>query len=136
MLSIEMTPTTVEIPRPEIKPIEVTDEYGKFTVEPLDRGYGMTLGNPLRRLLLSSIQGTAVTWVKIEGVMHEYSTIPHVKEGVTELLVNFKSSTPLPQKSMKFDDTKKQGARLLVSQKQTIQLPLRMRMLWRRVEHE
>ena len=88
---IEMTITTVEVPRPEIKAVEVKDEYGKFTIEPLERGYGMTLGNPLRRVLLGSIRGTAVTWVKIEGVLHEYSTIPHVKEEVTELLINFKS---------------------------------------------
>ena len=72
---IEMTITTVEVPRPEIKAVEVTDQYGKFTIEPLGRGYGMTLGNPLRRVLLGSIRGTAVTWVKIEGVLHEYSTL-------------------------------------------------------------
>ena len=88
---MEMTVTKVEVPRPQIKPVEVTEEYGKFTIEPLERGYGITLGNPLRRVLLSSIRGTAVTRVKIEGVMHEFSTIPHVKEDVSELLVNFRS---------------------------------------------
>ena len=85
-----MTLATVETPRIEIKTEEQNPGYGKFSIAPLDRGYGMTLGNALRRVLLSSIPGTAVTWVKIEGVTHEYSNIPHVKEDVTELLVNFK----------------------------------------------
>ena len=86
-----MTLATVETTRLEIKAEELLDEYGKFSVGPLERGYGMTLGNSLRRVLLSSIPGTAVTWVKIDGVTHEYSSIPHVKEDVTELLLNFKS---------------------------------------------
>ena len=90
-VGLEIAPPKVEDPRPQITPDEVTDEYGKFTVEPLERGYGMTLGNSLRRVLLNSIRGTAVTWVKIDGVMHEYSTIPHVKEDVTDLLVSFKA---------------------------------------------
>jgi DNA-directed RNA polymerase subunit alpha len=91
-LGLETPPEKVEIPWPEITSLEGgKDDYGKFNIEPLERGYGMTLGNSLRRILLSSIQGTAVTWVKIENVLHEYSTIPHVKEDVTELLVNFKS---------------------------------------------
>ena len=91
-MTLEITvPSVEEIPRPQIKPLEVREEYGRFSIEPLERGFGMTLGNPLRRVLLSSIRGTAITWVKIEGVMHEYSTMPHVKEDVTELLVNFKS---------------------------------------------
>ncbi|MEK7778255.1 MAG: DNA-directed RNA polymerase subunit alpha, partial [Chloroflexota bacterium] len=85
-----MTLTTVETPRIEIKTEEQSTGYGKFSIAPLERGYGMTLGNALRRVLLSSIPGTAVTWVKIEGVSHEYSNIPHVKEDVTELLINFK----------------------------------------------
>ena len=85
-----MTLTTVETPRIEIKTEEQSTGYGKFSIAPLERGYGMTLGNALRRVLLSSIPGTAVTWVKIEGVTHEYSNIPHVKEDVTELLINFK----------------------------------------------
>ena len=88
---MEIAVPKVEIPRPEIKAVEVTDNYGKFTIEPLERGFATTLGNPLRRVLLSSVRGTAVTWVKIEGVMHEYSTVPHVKEDVMELLLNFKS---------------------------------------------
>ncbi|MDR1778331.1 MAG: DNA-directed RNA polymerase subunit alpha [Clostridiales Family XIII bacterium] len=69
-----------------------TDEvkYGRFVVEPLERGYGTTLGNSLRRILLSSLPGTAVTSVKIEGILHEFSTIPGVKEDVTEIILNLK----------------------------------------------
>ena len=81
----------VEIPRPEIKVEDITGGYGKFTIGPLERGYGTTLGNPLRRVLLSSIPGTAITWAKVENVAHEYSTIAHVKEGVSDLLLNFKA---------------------------------------------
>ena len=84
-VGLEIAPPKVEDPPPQITPVEVTYEYGKFTVEPLERGYGMTLGNSLRRVLLNSIRGTAVTWVKIDGVMHEYSTIPRVKEDVTDM---------------------------------------------------
>ncbi len=79
-----------KIPSPEIVVVEEDDTYGKFTVEPLQQGFGMTLGNPLRRTLYSSLQGTAVTWVKIEGVLHEYATIPHIKEEVAEFLMNIK----------------------------------------------
>ena len=78
-------------PKPQIKPLEVGDTYGKFVAEPLERGYGTTVGNPLRRVLLSSIPGTAVTWVKIDGLQHEYSTVPHVKEDVMEILLNVKA---------------------------------------------
>lgn len=77
-----------EPPAPEIVIEEVTDTYGKFYIEPLERGYGATLGNPIRRVLLSSISGAAVTWVKIEDVLHEYSVIPHVKEEVMDILYN------------------------------------------------
>jgi DNA-directed RNA polymerase subunit alpha len=76
---------------PEIKALEQSDNYSKFVVEPLDRGYGITLGNSLRRVLLSSIVGAAVTSVKILGVQHEFSTIPGVKEDTTELLLNIKN---------------------------------------------
>ena len=69
----------------------VTDEYGKFVVEPFERGFGTTIGNGLRRVLLSSIEGTAVTSVKIEGVVHEFSTIPGVLEDVTYIILNFNS---------------------------------------------
>ncbi len=78
------------IPSPQISVVESDDRYGKFAIEPLDPGYGVTLGNPLRRILYSSLQGTAITWVKIEGVLHEYATIPHVKEEVSEFLLNVK----------------------------------------------
>ena len=78
------------IPVPEIK-VEISeDRYGKFIIEPLEAGYGVTLGNPLRRVLYGGLEGTAVTWVKIEGVQHEYTTIPNVKEQVTEILLNVK----------------------------------------------
>jgi len=68
-----------------------TNTYGKFIASPLERGYGVTLGNSLRRVLLSSIEGSAVTWVKIEGVSHEFSTIPGVLEDVTEIILNIKN---------------------------------------------
>ena len=79
------------IPDPLVAVVEADDRYGKFTVEPLEPGYGMTLGNALRRMLYSSLPGTAVTWVKIEGVLHEYATIPHVREEVSEFLMNVKA---------------------------------------------
>jgi DNA-directed RNA polymerase subunit alpha len=83
----------VEIERPRIECIETPgdESYGKYIVEPLERGYGTTLGNSLRRILLSSLPGTAVTSVKIAGVQHEFSTIPGVKEDVTEIILNIKS---------------------------------------------
>ncbi len=82
----------VEIEKPRIECIETLgdDAYGKYVVEPLERGYGTTLGNSLRRILLSSLPGTAVTTVKIAGVQHEFSTIPGVKEDVTEIILNVK----------------------------------------------
>ena len=80
-----------ETPKLEIRVIETQDNYGKFAVEPLEPGYGNTLGNPMRRVLLTSIPGTAVTWVKIEGVLHEFSTIAHMKEDVAEFLINVKA---------------------------------------------
>ena len=78
------------IPSPQVTVVDADDRYGKFVAEPLPKGYGITLGNPLRRVLYSSLPGTAVTWVKIEGVLHEYATIAHVKEEVSELLMNVK----------------------------------------------
>ena len=75
---------------PEIKQLEFADRYGKFAIEPLEPGYGMTLGNPMRRVLYGSLTGTAVTWIKVEGVLHEYATIPHMKEEVSEFLLNVK----------------------------------------------
>ena len=82
----------IEIERPRIECIETPgdESYGKYEVEPLERGYGTTLGNSLRRILLSSLPGTAVTTVKIDGVQHEFSTIPGVKEDVTEIILNVK----------------------------------------------
>jgi len=83
----------IEIEKPRIECIEnpADDSYGKFVVEPLERGYGTTLGNSLRRVLLSSLPGTAVTTIKIAGVQHEFTTIPGVKEDVTEIVLNVKS---------------------------------------------
>jgi DNA-directed RNA polymerase subunit alpha len=79
--------------RPNIEVAEISDDkkYGKFVVEPLERGYGITLGNSLRRIMLSSLPGAAVSQVKIEGVLHEFSSIPGVKEDVTEIIMNIKS---------------------------------------------
>ena len=75
---------------PEIRVIESEDTYGKVSVEPLPRGFGLTIGNPLRRILLSSTNGSAITWVKIDEVVHEYTAIEGVKEEVMELLLNIK----------------------------------------------
>src|SRR6266513_3739302 len=69
----------------------LTDTYGKFTAEPFERGFGVTVGNSLRRILLSSLEGSAVTRVKIQGVLHEISTIPGVVEDVTDIILNVKS---------------------------------------------
>lgn len=81
----------MEIIMPRIETIAEDDSYGKFIVEPLEKGFGITLGSALRRVLLSSIPGAAVTSVKIEGVLHEFSTIPGVKEDTTELILNLKT---------------------------------------------
>ncbi|MCL6561172.1 MAG: DNA-directed RNA polymerase subunit alpha [Firmicutes bacterium] len=83
----------LEIEKPKIEVVEMNDDntYGKFVVEPLERGYGITLGNSLRRILLSSLPGAAVTSVKIEGVLHEFSTIPGVVEDVTDIILNLKN---------------------------------------------
>ena len=82
----------VEIEKPRIECVENPGDgsYGKYVVEPLERGYGITLGNALRRILLSSLPGTAVTSIKISGVQHEFTTIPGVKEDVTEIVLNIK----------------------------------------------
>ena len=82
----------IEIERPRIECIESPEDesYGKYIIEPLERGYGTTLGNSLRRVLLSSLPGTAVTTVKIAGIQHEFSTIPGIKEDVTEIILNIK----------------------------------------------
>jgi len=82
----------IEIEKPKIETVEVSDDatYGKFVVEPLERGYGTTLGNSLRRILLSSLPGAAVTSIQIDGVMHEFSTVEGVVEDVTSIILNLK----------------------------------------------
>ena len=79
--------------KPDIEIAEISEDrkYGRFVVEPLERGYGITLGNSLRRIMLSSLPGAAVSRVKIEGVLHEFSSIPGVKEDVTEIIMNLKN---------------------------------------------
>lgn len=83
----------IEIEKPRIETEKLTEDgkHGRFVVEPLERGFGNTLGNSLRRVLLSSLEGCAVTSIKIDGVLHEFSTIPGVKEDVTEIVLNMKS---------------------------------------------
>ena len=80
----------IEIEKPRIECEELTDTYGRFVVEPLERGYGITLGNSLRRVLLSSLPGAAVAYVKIEGVLHEFSVIPGVVEDTVDIILNLK----------------------------------------------
>ena len=99
----------IEFEKPNIECLAANDEenYAKFVCEPLERGYGMTIGNSLRRILLSSLPGAAITSVKIEGVVHEFSTIPNVVEDVPEIIVNLKSvrlkSFDNEQKTLKID---------------------------------
>lgn len=83
----------IEIEKPRIECVENSEDntYGKFVVEPLERGYGITLGNSLRRILLSSLPGAAVNSIKIDGVLHEFSTVPGVVEDVTEIILNIKA---------------------------------------------
>ena len=95
----DMTTFMPEIPYEEEEPVQEPsirvevdeDRYGEFVIEPLERGYGVTLGNPMRRILYSGLEGTAITSVKIDGVQHEYQTIPNIKEQVTEILLNVKA---------------------------------------------
>ncbi len=93
----------------EVEPESLTDNYGKFTCEPLERGYGITLGNSLRRVLLSSLQGAAITTVRIEGALHEFTTIEGVVEDVTDIILNIKALR------LRMDDA---GARTLTIDKQ------------------
>ena len=86
----QMRDSEPEAPVPAIRVIESTDTFACVALEPLERGFATTVGNPLRRLLLSSIEGTAITWVKIDGVPHEYTVIPGVKEEVMDLLLSVK----------------------------------------------
>ena len=91
-LSILDEPAEEEIiPNPTISVSEASDTYGKFVVGPLEPGYGVTLGNPMRRVLYNSLPGAAITWVKIENILHEYMTVENVKEEVSEILLNIKS---------------------------------------------
>lgn len=80
----------IEMEKPNIECTQMTENFGVFTVSPLERGYAITLGNSLRRILLSSLPGAAATSIKIEGVQHEFSTVPGVKEDVTEIILNIK----------------------------------------------
>ena len=81
----------IEKPRIEVEDLSSDGKFGRFVVEPLERGFGNTLGNSLRRVLLSSLEGVAVQSIKIDGVLHEFSTIPGVKEDVTDIIMNLKS---------------------------------------------
>ena len=82
----------IEIEKPKIEIVEMSDDnrYGKFVIEPLERGFGLTLGNSLRRVLLSSLPGAAVTSIRVDGVLHELSVIPGVKEDLVEIILNLK----------------------------------------------
>lgn len=80
----------IEFEKPNIHKVEKTDSYGKFVVEPLERGYGTTLGNSLRRVLLASLPGAAITSIQIDGVLHEFSTVEGVTEDVTQIILNLK----------------------------------------------
>ena len=98
----------IEFEKPNIECLEVdnANNYAKFVCEPLERGYGVTIGNSLRRILLSSLTGCAITSVKIEGVLHEFSSIPNVVEDVPEIIVNLKSVR------LKFDENKEKVLRI------------------------
>ncbi len=76
---------------PQIECAELSDKYGRFVIEPMERGFGITLGNALRRVILSSLPGAAVTWIRIDGIQHEFSTIPHMKEDTVDFLLNVKT---------------------------------------------
>lgn len=101
-----------EISIPVVACVQSTGSYGRFAAEPLDIGFGVTLGNAMRRVLLSSLPGAAVTWVKVEGIQHEFSTIPHVREDVLEFLLNVKELRlrPVTQQAGKlFLDAESEG---------------------------
>ena len=86
----ELPPPTPEVPDLSITIQENEETYGRFVAEPLERGWGVTLGNPIRRSLLNALSGTAITWVRIDGIHHEYSTVKHMREEVVEFLLNVK----------------------------------------------
>ncbi len=81
----------MQLSKPKIECEETSEKYGRFIVEPLETGAGITLGNALRRMLLNSLPGAAVTWIKVEGVPHEFSALPHIKEDATEFMLNVKA---------------------------------------------
>jgi len=102
----------LELSIPTVTCIESTGNYGRFLAEPLEPGFGITLGNALRRVLLSSLPGAAVTWVKIEGIQHEFSPIPYVKEDAMEFLLNIKQLRLCPlsrQPGQLFLEVEKEG---------------------------
>ena len=103
----------IEFEKPIITKIDENKDYGRFVIEPLERGYGTTLGNSLRRVLLSSLPGAAVTSIKIDGVLHEFDTIPGVREDVMQIILNIKG---LAVKSY-VDDEKLSNLTLKVQQK-------------------
>ena len=106
----------IEFEKPNIECLEIdnTNNYAKFVCEPLERGYGITIGNSLRRILLSSLPGCAITSVKIDGVLHEFSTIPNVVEDVPEIVVNLKNV------KMKFDGTEEKVLRINVKEEREV----------------
>ncbi len=99
----------IEIEKPQIERVEIEDDYGEFKISPLERGYGITLGNSMRRVLLSSLPGAAITSVKIEGVRHEFSSIPGVVEDVTDIILNLKDVV------LKYDGDDRETMRMEVS---------------------
>ena len=106
----------IEFEKPNIECLEMDDRsnYAKFVCEPLERGYGVTIGNSLRRILLSSLPGCAITSVKIDGVLHEFSTIPNVVEDVPEIIVNLKNVR------LKFDGTEEKTIRINVQEEREV----------------
>tara|TARA_B100000427_G_C15510806_1_gene596102 strand:+ start:257 stop:1255 length:999 start_codon:yes stop_codon:yes gene_type:complete len=86
----ELPPSELEIPGLSIIDEENGESYGRFVVQPLEKGWGVTLGNPLRRILLNSLSGTAISWIKIDGIQHEYSTLKDMREGIVEFILNVK----------------------------------------------
>jgi DNA-directed RNA polymerase subunit alpha len=90
---------------PKVECVETTDSYGRFVAEPVEKGFGVTLGNALRRVLLSSLTGAAVTWVEIEGIQQEFSTIPHAREDTIDFLLNVKAIRIRPLKKLRKNES-------------------------------
>ena len=86
----ELPPSELEVPGLSIVDEENGESYGRFLVQPLEKGWCVTLGNPIRRILLNSLSGTAITWIKIDGIQHEYSTLENMREGIVEFILNVK----------------------------------------------